>query len=133
MNGKKRIDNKNIIRYASITLLVIALIYNAALSVTRIDLLVATKYEIYQLASIIGIHASVPPNPYNTLAKQLDDRSKELVEQEQQLARKKQVLADEVTQEDTRTRKHFIFTWLIIFVLVLLVLVNYHFDARHRQ
>ena len=81
------------------------------------------QYLTAEIGSAIGASASVPPNPYNTLAKQLHDRELALDQREQLIANKESSSAN---QKDT----------LILLYMAaagLLVFVSIHIYIDHRR
>jgi predicted PurR-regulated permease PerM len=79
------------------------------------------------LANVIGMQASVLPNEINTLSAQLEQKSRELKEREIAVALKEQ----SATTVDTTT---FVLS-IILFILTLLITLNYVFDfiRAHRE
>lgn len=93
------------------------------LSATRID----------AVASVIGISTSVPSNEYNTLAQALTDKERVLNEREILIKEKEDAIArtvaDNLRRDNVRT---LLFVGASLFVLFILVGLNFYFDMHRR-
>ncbi len=83
------------------------------------------------LASVeVGATASVAPNPYNTVAKQLSDKER-LLDQ-----RERDILAQESAKSDSSLgfKSNLpLYSFIMSMVLALLVAVNFYFDLRRAR
>ena len=75
----------------------------------------------------VGASASVAPNTYNTIAKQLDEKQAALAQQEADLS------AREKEQVSSKTGDLPLYSFLMSLILTLLVGVNFYFDWQRRQ
>lgn len=87
------------------------------------DLLSAGRYFLAQAGSSIGVNASVPPNPFNTLAQQLQDKEDELNAREQNLADK----------ENNLNTPSLRFVYIATGALSFLFLTHLYFDFKRNQ
>ena len=74
----------------------------------------------------VGVGASVPPNPYNTLAEQLTDWQGELSVREKQLA-ERETIVEESTQELNKLLA------VAVIIIALLLGINFYLDWHRRR
>lgn len=84
-----------------------------------------SQYLFAQVGSAIGMSTAVPPNPFNTLSRQLEEKEKALLEKEAGLAEKEELLA-----EKTDGKNHLLIGGGILLILILL---NFYLDYRRRH
>lgn len=84
------------------------------------------KYLVAEIGSSVGVSLTVPENPFNTWAKQLQERETELQKREQTL---NEILIK--TERESRI----ILTLILVLIIILffLVLLNFYFDYRTRR
>lgn len=98
--------------------------------ITDINPLSIGKYFVYQLVSVIGVSVSVPPNPFNTLAQQLNEKENTLIQKEKELQEKESIIAEGKESRQNRT---------ILYaaggggILLALVLLNFYLDYRRKK
>lgn len=86
-------------------------------------------YSLASLGSSVGVSVSVSPNPYNTLAVQLQDWQNKLIEKEKTLNQKELELRQKSTIQGEIISKLIVALLGIIF---LLVLINFYLDFKFR-
>ncbi len=78
----------------------------------------------------IGMSVSIPENPFNKLALQLQEKENKLNQREIELNKK----ADELSAGKTESQNPIIiYLMLGIIFLFILVMANYYFDYKRRQ
>jgi len=97
-----------------------------ALKVGPTDLV---SYSLASLGSSVGVSVSVPPNPYNTLAVQLQEWQKRLEEKEKILTQKEIELNQKSIFQGEIISKLVVSLLIIIF---LLILINFYLDFKFR-
>jgi len=97
-----------------------------ALKVGPTDLV---SYSLASLGSSVGVSVSVPPNPYNTLAVQLEQWQKKLEEKEKILTQKEIELNQRTIFQGEIISKLVVALLIIIF---LLILINFYLDFKFR-
>jgi len=97
-----------------------------ALKVGPTDLV---SYSLASLGSSVGVSVSVPPNPYNTLAVQLQEWQKRLEEKEKILTQKEIELNQKSIFQGEIISKLVVSLLVIIF---LLILINFYLDFKFR-
>lgn len=117
------------------TTLVFLFIIVAVLIFTQIlfkrDPVVIGRYLITQIASGIGITVSVPQNPFNTLAQELQKKEASLLEKEEELRQRESELREKAVEEEFRRNRAFLIYLLAAGgVLLGLILLNFYFDHR---
>ena len=80
----------------------------------------------------VGITVGVAPNPYNTLAAQLDQQQTQLNQQAADLAAREAAFASS-TAEAAPSSPVLWYLMVAIAVLAILVLLNFYFDWRRRR
>lgn len=84
------------------------------------------KYLLAQIGSSVGVSLTVPENPFNTLAKQLQEKEIELQKREKAL--------DEILIKINRESKIILASILVLMIiLVILILLNFYFDYQFRK
>lgn len=78
--------------------------------------------------AVVGISTGVAPNPYNTLAAQLDSKQQELDERESRLER----LESKAIEREQDAQWAF-YSLVASALLFLLVAANFYFDARRSR
>jgi hypothetical protein len=86
-------------------------------------------YSLASLGSSVGVSVSVPPNPYNTLAVQLEQWQKRLEEKEKILTQKEIELNQRTIFQGEIISKLIVALLIIIF---LLILINFYLDFKFR-
>lgn len=84
------------------------------------------KYLLAQIGSKVGVSLSVPENPFNTWAKQLQEKEIELQEREQRLN-------DILIKTERESRIILISILILTIILVILVLLNFYLDYQSRK
>jgi len=97
-----------------------------ALKVGPTDLV---SYSLASLGSSVGVSVSVPPNPYNTLAVQLQEWQRKLEEKERMLTQKEVELNQKSIVRGEIISKLVVSLLIIIFVLIL---INFYLDFKFR-
>jgi hypothetical protein len=87
------------------------------------------SYSLASLGSSVGVSVSVPPNPYNTLASQLQEWQTRLEEKEKLLTQKEIALNQKSVFQGEIISKLVAALLIIIF---LLILANFYFDFKFR-
>jgi hypothetical protein len=87
------------------------------------------SYSLASLGSAVGVSVSVPPNPYNTIAVQLQDWQNKLIEKEKTLNQKELELRQKSVIQGEIISKLIVALLGIIF---LLVLINFYLDFKFR-
>jgi len=83
----------------------------------------------YLLAQV-GLSASAPPNQFNTLAQQLENRRQDLDAREQSLKQREAAFADAQRKEINTTLPYVVAGMCI---LLFLILLNYYLDWQKRR
>lgn len=84
------------------------------------------KYLLAQMGSTVGVSLNVPENPFNTWAKQLQEKETELQAREQKI--------DELLSKTARESRVILTLILVLtIILVLLILLNFYFDYQTRK
>ncbi len=86
-------------------------------------------YSLASLGSSVGVSVSVPPNPYNTLATQLQEWQNRLLEKEKILTQKELTLAQRSIVQGEIISKLIVTLLIIIFILIL---INFYLDFKFR-
>ena len=89
------------------------------------DFIALSRYFMAQAGSAIGVSASVPPNPFNTLAKQIKEKEDELN------LRERDVNAREQALEKGKERGFLVYG--SFGMLLLLVMANFYLDYKRRN
>ena len=89
------------------------------------------KYFVAQVGSEIGVSVSVPPNPFNQLAQQLEEKEISLLEKEKELDQKEAELSEKNISERENRFLFLILGGGILLVLILIIL-NFYFDYRKK-
>jgi len=82
------------------------------------------------LSANVGVGAGVAPTEFSTLVQQIDEKEQELE------AREAAVLEAETRRANERALSTFSIEWyvtLMAFILLVLVLINFYLDFRHRE
>ena len=89
--------------------------------------------SLHQIASVVGLSASVPKNEFNTLAQQLTEKEQELSERERSLKEQEALLLDELRKkQEEENKKTAIFVSLLGLLLLALILFNFYSDWKRR-
>ena len=88
------------------------------------------RYLAAQAQSAIGVNASVPANPINTLAKQLNERKEGILEKEKELDQREEIIQGQIRKEQEKTLVYLLATGG---VLLFLIVLNFYFDYRRRR
>jgi len=88
------------------------------------------RYLAAQAQSAIGMNASVPANPINTLAKQLNERKEGILEKEKELDQREEIIQGQIRKEQEKTLVYLLATGG---VLLFLIVLNFYFDYRRRR
>jgi hypothetical protein len=120
---------------ASPYLVLIATLVFAALFFSGIAFTPNSQTEaLDQIATVVGMSASVPSNEYSQLAQQLTAREQALSDREAALVLQEETqrgtLNDDVRRANARTLIVLSVALVILFVLVML---NFYFDIRRHQ
>lgn len=91
------------------------------------NLTLVSRYFAAQVGSAIGVSASVPANPFNTLEQQLRERELALIDKEQALKQKEEQL------NEGQNRTAIYSSVAIGAVLLFLILLNFYLDRRRRN
>jgi len=89
------------------------------------------KYFVAQVGSEIGVSVSVPPNPFNQLAQQLEEKEISLLEKEKELEQKEAELSEKNISERENRFLFLILGGGILLVLILIIL-NFYLDYRKK-
>lgn len=81
-----------------------------------------------QIASVVGVNVGVEPNPYNTLATQIQQRENDLVRREEAVAKRESI----TISEETKTQKTALLSLILGSMLFTLILLNFYFDWKSR-
>lgn len=92
-----------------------------------------SKYLVAQVGSGIGTTASIPPNPFNTLAQQLEEKEETLLKKEGELQQKESVFQERVDKEQNSQSRTLTYLLAGGGVLLILVLLNFYLDFRRKQ
>lgn len=84
---------------------------------------------VKQLGSAVGMYAAVEENEYNTLAQQIQEKEQELTEREQEIVEREQVIEKRIEESESKAVTYVTAIGLLLLVLVLL---NFYYDWRHR-
>lgn len=118
-------------RYAVV---VIALVLVGQMGIQNVSLTSLAVSAYQNLAAISSISAMVPPNPYNTLAVQFDQKQQELTTREQELAQREAALNAKV-EEAAAANRRLTITVLggVTLLLLILILLNFYFDVKREE
>ncbi len=96
----------------------------------KISPIFVVNYLAAQAGSAIGISATVPPNPYNTIAQQLNKKEKELQEREKEINQKEKQIKEKVVSQNKAI------LWGLFsmtFILFVLILMNFYLDFKRKK
>lgn len=84
------------------------------------------KYLLAQIGTGVGVSLTVPENPFNTWAKQLQEKEFQLQEREKMI--------NEILLKTERESK-IILTLILVLMIILffLLLINFYFDWKSRK
>lgn len=102
---------------------------------TFLTFLVVAKGRVVpfpKMLAQVGIEVGVAPNPYNTLASELDQEQTQLTQEKADLDARETALASSTVAATTASPAVWYLT-LAIAILALLVLANFYFDWRRAQ
>ena len=91
------------------------------------DFLAIGNYFLAQTGSAIGVSVSVPPNPFNTLAQQLQEKEDSLHFRERDLEAKEKKLTEDGKNLSGK------FVYVVLGLLTILVSVNFYLDYKRRK
>lgn len=83
----------------------------------------------HMLASV-GVSAAIAPNPYNSVAEQLSNKEKVLMQKEADLTKREQAL---VVREQTPLSKAGVASLALSVLLTVLIGINFYLDAKRRN
>lgn len=106
------------------------IVFQVALNVSPIAI---GQYFIAQIGSGIGVSVSVPPNPFNALAQQLQEKEETLLEKEINLVERENLLTERIEEGRNKNDKTLNYLSIIGGVLLTLILLNFYFDYRRRN
>lgn len=78
----------------------------------------------------VGMEVSIPENPFNKLAVQLEEKEERLADKEREIKKRELALAK---AEDSKQNKIIWFLSIGIIVLFVLILVNYYLDWKSKR
>jgi hypothetical protein len=87
------------------------------------------KYFVAQVGSEVGVSVSVPPNPFNQIARQLKEKEISLLEKEKELEQKEAELGEKNISEG-ENRFLFIILGGGFLLLLILIILNFYLDYR---
>ncbi len=107
--------------------ILVSFLYNIGIDPISLSRFIGAK-----LGQAVGVSTStsVPPNPFNTLAKQLSDKEQLLEEKEKLLAESSE---SESLKEIRRQRMMIYFLSSGIAVLFCLIMYNYYLDFKRKK
>lgn len=116
----------------SFVMLILAIIFSYFLFFLFLHPLNLVFFSVDKLSAATGItnNASVPENPINQLALQLDDKEKQLNEREQVLNDKAAALSNQNTLWNNGLLLAIL---LALGVLGVLVMINFYYDRRREK
>lgn len=88
--------------------------------------------SIYLLAQI-GVSVSVEPNPFNTLAGQLQEKEEALLEKEGNLIERENFLTERTMEGRSKKNSTLIYLLAVAGVLLILILLNFYLDYRRKS
>ena len=111
-----------------------ALVLVWQMSVQNVSLTSLAVSAYQNLAAISSMSATIPPNPYNSLALQFDQKQQELTTREQQLAEREAALNAKV-EEASAANRMLTITVLggVTILLLILILLNFYFDVKREE
>lgn len=89
------------------------------------------KFVGAKLSQAVGMSVSIPANPFNRLALQLEEKEDRLNKKEQELNQIEEQLKDAPLSSSTNFWLYFLAGGIII--LFVLILINYYFDYQRRK
>lgn len=92
----------------------------------RVNIVALAKYMLAQAGYSIGVSLNVPENPFNTLAKQLQEK-------ETDLQKREQLLNEIIVKTEKESKIILILILTLIIILFILVLVNFYLDYQARK
>ncbi len=115
-----------------VELFLLVLVIFSSLKVLGVNPWEFSRYVGARFTAAVGISstASVPPNPFNTLALQLKQKEEELARREQLVEAK--AAAIESPEYILRNRVIWVLI-ILVFSLIVLVLFNFYLDFRRRR
>lgn len=88
--------------------------------------LAVLRYLFAQIGSSVGVSLTVPENPFNTWAKQLQEKEAQLQEKEK--------LINELLVSSQRESKFILVAILVLMIILFfLLLLNFYFDWKSRR
>lgn len=118
-------------RYGVIVLAIVV-VSQLGIQETSVKALAVSTYQ--NLANIASLNATVPPNEYNTLAMQFDQKDKELTLRETQLIDREKELDAKYLEEIAATKR---FTFYsvggITLLLIFFIFLNFYFDIKREE
>ncbi len=76
---------------------------------------------------------SVEPNPFNTLAQQLQEKKEALLEKEGNLIERENFLTERMMEERSKKNSTLIYLLAVAGVLLILILLNFYLDYRRKN
>ncbi len=121
---------KSIILLAGTTILLFFLVFGFYWFSYQISPISVIKYLVAEVGSSVGIYATIPPNTYNTIAKQLTEKERKLQEKEIELEQKENLL-----KELSAKKNKYIFggLFLMVFILFIMISINFYLDFKKRR
>ena len=86
---------------------------------------------IYSIGAQVGISVGVEPSEFSKLAQQVDEKQRELEEREAAVAEAEERIADGRIGAGPFSIEWYV--TLMAFILLVLVLLNFYLDFRHRE
>ena len=82
------------------------------------------------LANAVGVSIGVEENVYNRVAKQLEERAKELDERETSLVDLEKEIVTEIREERKKENIHLLYIAVFLGIISILLFINFYFDWK---
>ncbi len=114
-------------QYASI---IVALVLVGQFSDIQNSVNIVTMRTVENIAGVVGMGASVPPNESNLLAQALEERKTELDEREKEIDAKEREIRAIVIEETAKQNRITLYVIAgVTLFLVLLIVLNFYLDT----
>ena len=119
--------------FLRISLLSLALGVVVLLSTPEISLRSFALATYQSLANVSSMSAAIPPNPYNTLAVQFDEKAQELSTRERELALREAAFDEKLDALQGRNDRAVLILGGLLLLFLALLLANFYYDVRREE
>ena len=123
---------RKILSYILSIAFVISSLFLGLYFLTKVSPVEVGDYLVRQTMSSVGISVGVPPNPLNTLAQEILEKEREIQQREDALIQREQELVTPFVLVAGRDVTFYLLAGFN-FLLLLLIVLNFYFDRKHRM